>query len=97
MISLNKTIGQRNAKVEMNKGMIVARPVRKQSAMVIIKQGTSLSINILSRILNKKLIVDGTRKVKIYFKWVRKLLKGRRYLFEFPYHEAKLIILLITS
>ena len=58
--------------------MNFASPVRKQSARVIIKQVTSLSINILSRILNKKLIVDGTRKVKIYFKWVRKLLKGRR-------------------
>ena len=59
-------------------GMNFASPVRKQSARVIIKQVTSLSINILSRILNKKLIVDGTRKVKIYLKWVRKLLKGRR-------------------
>ena len=47
------------------------------------KKVTSLSINILSRILNKNVIGDGTRKVKIYFKWVRKLLKGRRKSFSF--------------
>ena len=62
----------------LHKRINFASPVRKQSARVIIKQVTSLSINILSRTLNKKLIVDGTRKVKIYLKWVRKLLKGRR-------------------
>ena len=45
---------------------VYLHPVEKQSARVIIKQVTSLSINILSRISYKNLIVDGTRKVKIY-------------------------------